>query len=160
MWRLTRLSCIVFLAFSAGVPAFAQVAREATKDDPVARSLIEMARQWAETPGNVSLLERILADDFLGVNPRGEFYTKSERIERVRKRPADVAPKGHLDDVRVRFFGDNIAVLHGTESSIQKTADGREERRVLVWTDTWLKRNGQWQIIAAHDMVPFKRQTP
>ncbi|HVP62216.1 MAG TPA: hypothetical protein VMT11_16770 [Myxococcaceae bacterium] len=24
----------------------------------------------------------------------------------------------------------------------------------LIWTDTWLKRSGRWQIIAAEDLIP------
>ena len=34
-----------------------------------------------------------------------------------------------------------------------KAEDGKEARRCQVWTDTWLKRNGQWQIVAAQDTV-------
>jgi hypothetical protein len=49
----------------------------------------------------------------------------------------------------VRFFGDSIAIAYGAESRIRKAEDGKEARRSQVWTDTWLKRNGQWQIVAA-----------
>lgn len=34
-----------------------------------------------------------------------------------------------------------------------KGKDGKEFLRCLVWTDTWLKRDGKWQIIAAQDVV-------
>jgi hypothetical protein len=54
----------------------------------------------------------------------------------------------HLDEVKVRFFGDNLAVLYGRESSIRKSKEGKEYTRRVIWTDTWLKPDGRWQIIA------------
>jgi hypothetical protein len=51
----------------------------------------------------------------------------------------------------VRFFGDSIAIAYGAESSVPKTKDGKETKGYLIWTDTWLKRAGKWQIVAAQD---------
>ena len=48
-------------------------------------------------------------------------------------------------------FGDNVAVVYGSESSVAVLPDSKSERRCLVWTDTWLKRKGRWQIIAVQD---------
>jgi len=28
------------------------------------------------------------------------------------------------------------------------------KRGKFIWTDTWLKRNGNWQIVAAEDLMP------
>src|SRR5438309_8468002 len=66
-----------------------------------------------------TLLENVLADDFLGTNTRGELYTKSEAIERVKSR---MRSANHLDKIKIRFFGNNLAVLHGSESSSAKSA--------------------------------------
>jgi len=51
----------------------------------------------------------------------------------------------------VHFFNDNLAVLYGSESREEMDSKAVERTRSLVWTDTWLKRNGKWQIIAAQD---------
>lgn len=51
-----------------------------------------------------------------------------------------------LDNVEVRFFGDT-AVAHGDETWVKK--DGTTGR--YVWTDIWVRRNGEWQIVAAQD---------
>ena len=32
-----------------------------------------------------------------------------------------------------------------------KDSNGKETKRCLIWTDTWLKRAGKWQIMAAQD---------
>ena len=49
----------------------------------------------------------------------------------------------------------NLAIASGSESRV-KTKDGKDSVETLIWTDTWLKRNGRWQIIAAVDLVPAK----
>jgi Domain of unknown function (DUF4440) len=46
------------------------------------RYIIESERQWAESvaTGDTSALERILADDFIGIDPKGNFYDKARMI--------------------------------------------------------------------------------
>ncbi len=64
------------------------------------------------------------------------------------------APKyfrsNQLNEVRVRFFG-NTAVAQGYETWERRSGQPRRGR--FVWTDTWVKRNGQWQIVAAEDLI-------
>jgi hypothetical protein len=52
--------------------------------------------------------------------------------------------------VKVRFFGDT-AVAQGSESWERRTGKPRLGR--FVWTDTWVRRNGHWQIVAAEDLI-------
>jgi len=42
-------------------------------------------------------------------------------------------------------------MVYGSERSVRKGKDGVEQSQCLIWTDTWLKRGGSWQIIAAQD---------
>ena len=51
----------------------------------------------------------------------------------------------------MRFFGDSIAIAYGAEGAVSKAKDGKETKHCLIWTDTWLKRAGKWQIVAAQD---------
>ncbi len=55
-----------------------------------------------------------------------------------------------LDGAKVRFFDDNLAMVYGSERSTSSSS-GKDTMRCLVWSDTWLKRNGKWQIISAQD---------
>ena len=92
----------------------------------------------------------MIADDFQGTATDGHRYDKAEAIATD---PKVVARDCQLGQVKVRFFGDSIAIAYGAENRIRKAAGGKEARRCQVWTDTWLKRNEQWQIIAAQDTV-------
>jgi hypothetical protein len=42
-------------------------------------------------------------------------------------------------------------VLYGSESRVGKDNKGMERTPSLIWTDTWLKRDGKWQVTAAQD---------
>jgi ketosteroid isomerase-like protein len=117
----------------------------------VERYIIESERQWAESvaTGDASAVERILADDFIGVDPDGKMYTKAEMVADTRNAPKYYV-SNHLNDVRVRFYGD-AAVAQGNESWERRTGTPKFGR--FVWTDTWIKRNGKCQIVAAEDLI-------
>jgi ketosteroid isomerase-like protein len=113
------------------------------------RYIVESERQWAESvaTGDSSVVERILADDFLGVDPKGRLYGKGKMIAETRNAPQYFA-SNHLHEVKVRFYGET-AIAQGNESWERRTG----ERGRFVWTDTWIRRNGRWQIVAAEDLI-------
>jgi len=113
------------------------------------RYIVESERQWAESvaTGDTSAIDRILADDFIGVDPQGHFYNKQPMIDETRNAPKYFV-SNRLNDVKVRFYG-NTAVAQGSEAWEKRSG----ERGRFIWTDTWLQRNGRWQIVAAEDLI-------
>jgi hypothetical protein len=126
------------------------------EETPVNRSetevwMIKQAKAWADQAcGGRWVITELFAADFKGTSPKGSRY------EKPKGEPPD-DPKTQwskdctLDEADVRFFGDKVAVMYGAESKTVTLPDGKQERRCLVWTDTWLRRNGKWQIIAVQD---------
>ena len=113
------------------------------------RYILDSERQWAESvaTGDTSAIERILADDFIGVDPKGHLYTKQQMIDETRNAPKYFV-SNRLNDVKVRFY-DNTAIAQGSETWEKRSG----ERGRFVWTDTWLQRNGRWKIVAAEDLI-------
>ena len=107
-------------------------------------------RQWAESvaSNDASVLERILADDFVWILD-GRRLNKAEAIAEAKAGPGDFV-SNHVDDIEVRFFG-KTAVAQGSESWVSN--DQTQPRGRFIWTDTWLYRNGKWQIVAAEDLI-------
>jgi Domain of unknown function (DUF4440) len=70
------------------------------------RYILESERQWAESvaTGDTSAIERILADDFIGIDPKGQLYTKQQMIDETRNAPKNFV-SNRLNDVKVRFYG-------------------------------------------------------
>jgi hypothetical protein len=132
-------------------PVKAQKARWASADDIVAKELIAMEKMWGESncspqPG----LKEVFADEFQGTAPDGTRYGKTQAMDTDLKNPDRQCKSG---EVKIQFFGEIVAIAYGNESSIRKGSDGKEFLRCLAWTDTWLKRDEKWQIIAAQDVV-------
>src|SRR5262249_39342835 len=123
-------------------------ARESTKRKQSA-IFVESESQWAESvaTGDTSTVERILADDFLGVDPKGTLYDKAKMIADTRNAPQYFV-SNRLNGVKVRFYGDT-AIAQGDETWERRTG----ERGRFVWTDTWIRRSGRWQIVAAEDLI-------
>jgi ketosteroid isomerase-like protein len=114
------------------------------------RYIVESEGQWAASlaSGDVSALQRFLADDFLGVDPDGSKYSKEKAISETRTGP-ETFLSNHANEVKVRFYGDT-AVAQGSESWERRSGEPRYGR--YVWTDTWVRRNGKWQVVAAEDV--------
>src|SRR5215472_11929276 len=70
------------------------------------RYILDSERQWAESvaTGDTSANERILANDFIGVDPKGRLYSKQEMINETRNAPKYFV-SNQLNDVKVRFYG-------------------------------------------------------
>jgi len=117
------------------------------------RYILESERQWAESvaTGDTSAIERIIADDFIGVDPKGRLYAKQQMIDETRNAPKYFV-SNRLNDVKVRFY-DNTAIAQGSETWEKRSG----ERGRFVWTDTWLQRNGRWQIVAAEDLIATEK---
>ena len=139
----------LFAALLCTVAAGAQEGRWASADDPVAKQLIAMDKMWADgNCGPQPGLKEIFAPEFQGTAPDGKRYDRDSASEFNSKSPDRDCRFG---DVQVQFFGPDVAIAYGTESSMRKRDDGSEFKRCLAWTDTWLRRAGKWQIIAAQD---------
>ena len=147
---LKPVTFVVFAILTAAA-AHAQQGHWAAAEDATAKHIIDAERQWAEADCKHSnIAAEILAEDFQGTTPGGKRYTKAEEVANLQDR-SKTARDCRLLDAKVRFFGENLAMAYGSETSVGKAKDGSEQSRCLVWTDTWLKRNGMWQIIAAQD---------
>lgn len=147
-----KLSLLIVL--STGIAAASSpYAGEMTDDGKreTVRWMIEQARAWADQAcGGKWVVSELFADDFRGTSPNGTRYSKPAG-EPVFDGKTPRSSDCRLDEADVRFFGDDVAVMYGAESKTVPLPDGKTERRCLVWTDTWMKRNGKWQIIAVQD---------
>ncbi len=148
--RILQLICLITCVVFLSTAAHAQPSHWATADDKTANFMIDMERKWAEgVCTNNGVVSELLADDFQGTSTRGERYTKEDELRDEKGRHS--AHGCGLDDARVRFFGEDVAIIYGSEHAIGKDKTKPDTKQCQVWTDTWLKRNGKWQIVAAQD---------
>jgi hypothetical protein len=154
--RIAMVATVIAGAsLTVAMPAHWQKGQWASEGNTTAKYMIDMERSWAESGcAHQSIEQKILAEDFQGTAPSGARYDKTEALQTD---SSSSERECRLDEAKVRFFGDNLALVYGSERALRKARDGSEAMRCLVWTDTWLKRNDNWQVVAAQDTaVPCK----
>ncbi len=128
----------------------AQQSHWATSDDKTAAFMINMERKWAEgVCVDNGVIGELLADDFQGTSTHGERYNKADELRD--EKSSRSAHGCALDDAKVRFFDEDVAIIYGSEHAIGKDKAHPGAKVCQAWTDTWLKRDGKWQIVAAQD---------
>ena len=149
--RHDKLPFLLALLFLGGfaLPSFAQESRWGSPEEDTVKFMIAAEAKWANSACSPQPdLKEVIADDFQGTSPSGRRYDKAKAITSDTKA---LERDCLLGEVKVRFFGDSIAIAYGAESAVSKAKDGKETKHCLIWTDTWLKRAGKWQIVAAQD---------
>lgn len=116
-----------------------------------AKWIVAQETAWAEQEcTHKSILADLLADDFMGASPKGNRYNKAQAMAESASSTSQ-ATDCRLLHTDVRFFGASTAVIYGSETAVETSPNEKPERHCLIWTDTWLKRGGKWQIVAAQD---------
>jgi ketosteroid isomerase-like protein len=110
----------------------------------------ELSELWGKAmmQKDPTVLDPIIADDFVGTNSKGKVSSKKEMYAAM-KADTDTYTSATDNDLKVHMFGNDVAVATGSSTEKGKTKDGKEFTRTYQWTDTWLQRGGKWQTIAS-----------
>jgi ketosteroid isomerase-like protein len=115
--------------------------------------LRKAVEEWAaaELRADTGFLERTLADDFIGIGPRGFMLSKEEWLQRHTS--GDLKYESlSLDDVKVRVYGD-AAIVTGSESQRAKYRD-QDVPGQFRTTLVWVKQSGSW-LLAGLQLSPI-----
>jgi uncharacterized protein (TIGR02246 family) len=108
---------------------------------------LDSERSQAIVRGDTATIERIYADDYSAVNTSGAVRNKAQAIADHKSGALKIESQS-FDNVSVRVYGD-AAVITGVVT--QKGQDkGKDISGQSRFTRVYVKRNGQWRIVAAH----------
>ena len=136
----------IALLFLAIFPAFAS-AQSAS-----ARVVLRLEDQWAAgvVRRDSALFERMLA--------RGFVYSEDDRtmtraaVLKDILTTTDTVREARNEGMQVHEYGPTTAVVTGWLVLRGRGPSGPFDRHYR-FTDTWVRRNGRWQIVAAHDYL-------
>src|ERR1700744_3605594 len=115
----SRVFAVAIAATLLLVPACAQQSHWSSADDKTAKYIIEMERKRAEgVCVDNGVVAALLADDFQGTSTKGARFTKANELKD--EKGAGPAHECGLDEAKVRFFGDSLAVVYGSEHAFGK----------------------------------------
>jgi ketosteroid isomerase-like protein len=112
------------------------------------QALIKIQHEWAEArvKGDSSFTRRLEAENYTVVWPDGSVVNKREDLKSM---TGDIVfTEFKIDDLEVRLYGDTAIVVG------QGTIRAHEGKQNLlggkfVWTDTFVKQNGAWKVVAS-----------
>ena len=124
--------------------------QDATSQDPsAAAALSSQERIWAEAYKNRdrNALNAVLADEFIFTDDEGHVYDKGQYVAAV----MDVVrvESYSVDDTKIQSFGDTGVVVGRWSGKM--SIDGKDAGGAFRFTDTFVRRNGQWQVVASQD---------
>jgi len=135
------------LLLLAAVSAHAQTRSQSQRGVVDEIRKLDRERIQAQVKADAVELERIYADDFIGVGPSGTLRTKKDVL-------ADFT-SGRLkfqsittDDVRIRVYG-NAAVETGL-STMKGQDAGKAVPEENRFTRVWIKQGGRWRLVSNH----------
>jgi hypothetical protein len=134
---VVALALAVFLAGPA--PAAGQPGDELRK--------LEAVWNTAHLEGDVDALGRLWADDLEVAVPRMALLTRAEAL-RFSRSGRMTFRRYESSDVRIRVYGD-AAVVTGRIVRV-RVREGREIQDDWLFTKTYVRRDGRWQVVAFH----------
>ena len=141
------LAVLVLTAASIALGQKQSAPRDSKRSAEHAIRQVDHERIQAQIGADAVALDRIYADDFIGIGASGTVRTKAQVI-------ADFT-SGDLkfqsittEDVRVRVYG-NTAVETGRSKMIGQDR-GKAVPRDNRFTRVWIKQVGRWRLVSNH----------
>ena len=147
MTRTMAMAALALLATSIAAGQKQSARRDQKSNVEQAIRQVDHERIQAQIGADAVALDRIYADDFIGIGPSGTVRTKAQVISDFTS--GDLKFQSiTTDDVHVRVYG-NTAVETGR--SIMSGQDkGKVVPRDNRFTRVWVKQRGRWRLVANH----------
>ena len=115
---------------------------------------LESEGRKATLENDIKANDRLLADNWLNINPDGSITTKAKLLELLKDGSFKIMSIDN-DEVMIRVYGD-AAVVNG-RSTTKRAGQGSEViARQVRFTRVYAKSKGQWRVVSAHNTLIAK----
>jgi ketosteroid isomerase-like protein len=134
------LLCLLSLSLAAG--------QQASKTSSVEEQIKKHEQNWAQATikEGASAVDQYEADDIVTTDPSGRVTDKAQDKTDLSSNDLKFQSM-ELSDMTVHVYG-NTAVAAGT-NTVKGAYKGQDISGKYRFTDTWVKRNGKWQVAAS-----------
>jgi len=109
-------------------------------------------------PGDTAPWKTYYADDALFFDEKGRNMSKAQLIADIRPLPKGYSGAIKVINVKSRFIGDTAILSYDADES--ETIWGQHLTARYHATDTWMFRNGAWQIVASQMLRYYEDPAP
>lgn len=143
------LTAFVLLSAATMLPSHVIAQNKSSDADAVvAITKIENDLVKADLAGDSSVYAKVLADDWTAGSSFGKWDSKQSMLADMKDTKNNKTNSESISDLKVRVHGDvAIATYTTTYDSMIK---GKHQSRTVISTDTFLRENGTWKVLAGH----------
>ena len=117
---------------------------QSRQNEKVEEEIKQLERQWLIEPyftSDMRAYDRIVSDDFTITHSNGRVLNKAEkRANIIGDHITDPSSPFRISESKVRVYS-NAAVSVGSINEVSST---------VRFTNTYIKRDGRWQVVASH----------
>jgi ketosteroid isomerase-like protein len=120
----------------------------AERDIKQQAALIEAEHSWTDTykTHDLKVMQQLAGDDFVFTDEQGAFMDKAAYFKSL----DDVKVDGYtMTDLQAFIYG-NTGIVTGLWTG-KYTVGGKDASGSSRFTDTFVRREGRWYIVASHD---------
>ncbi|HEV7490391.1 MAG TPA: nuclear transport factor 2 family protein [Rhodanobacteraceae bacterium] len=146
-FRMTTKGLLIAALAIVTLPLHAQ------SDNDVQAQLVKLTQELMDALilGKADVWQRILADDAVIIDEFGRIQDKADAVKSIHPFPQGLSGSIEIRDSKVRVHGDT-AVLQG-ELYERETVFGQNLLVRYIFCNTFVRRSGAWQLIAATDVT-------
>ncbi|HSS19781.1 MAG TPA: DUF4440 domain-containing protein [Pyrinomonadaceae bacterium] len=154
-----KLVWACLMSLSLCFVALPQTPSATQADAATEKELVAIAQELfdAVAVGNKAPWEKYLADDMIYTDENWQILTKKDLVAGLKPLPTGYAGTIRMANVQSRSNGDAAVLSYRLLE--EETVFGQKLTPTYLETDTYFKRNGRWQLIAAQVIVmPSERK--
>jgi ketosteroid isomerase-like protein len=142
--------CLLLLCFALWAitqPAFAVPTLPHHPNHELHKEIEALEMQWreAQLSNDVAVMDRLLADDYVGISASGIIETKPEALALRRAGTLHITALD-LNDLKVRIYGDTAVVT--SRADLEGTNGASNISGKYRYTRVYNRRFGQWKIVS------------
>jgi ketosteroid isomerase-like protein len=117
------------------------------REDRLHKEIESLESQWrtALLQNDVAAFNRLLADDYLGINPNGTLETKADALAQQRSGTVKISSI-EPDNVKIRVYGDTAVVT--SLVNVEGHDGDRDISGRYHYTRVYSRRDGEWKVVS------------
>jgi|SRR5215471_18217830 len=154
-----KLITALFLLLSYSIGAKTQTTMKTAGPTGDEQELVRIAQELfdAIAIGNKVVWEKYVAEDLIYTDENWKILTKKDLVDSLAPLPKGYSGSIRMSNIQSRINGD--AAVLSYRALEEETVFGQKLTPIYLVTDTYFKRNGQWQMVASHiTVLPSERK--
>ncbi|PYU31188.1 MAG: hypothetical protein DMG31_12695 [Acidobacteria bacterium] len=101
----------------------------------------------ADLAADSSWAEKVLADDWMGCDSDGKWYTKADILKMIADTKNNKFNTEKLTDLKVRVYGNTAVATY--KDTYDALVEGQHCVRSVLGTDVWVKIGSDWKQVSS-----------